>query len=383
MNIVIVTPFFNERLNNIKSKTKSSLTILAEELSKYANISIISSKIPGEKKIEEINPNLRIIRFKPTFFIPSLPYVLDILQFLKIIRICKKHGCNVLIGNSLQFFCCFSAAIASKIGNYPFICRIIGESSTTNRFLIDFIAKLYDHSFSKLILKIADKIFVQSKIMLKRPISLGIPSKKVVIVEDGVDLSKYDKNVKPNYLREEFNIAENNIVITFTSRLYKLKGIEDLIIVAKDIVNDYSNVIFLIAGTGPLYNKLVKETKDKDQIKILGYRKDVPNILALSNIHVHPSYSEGLSPSILEACAMGLPIVSTPVGSNPDLFANGIKGFLIEPGDIDNLKKSLIKLIEDKELRNEMGKNNERIIQEKYDLKKTALKFLEQLNISN
>ncbi|MFX1503844.1 MAG: hypothetical protein ACFFDH_22980, partial [Promethearchaeota archaeon] len=72
MNLVVVTPFFNEKPNR-----KSSLILLVKELSKYVDITIISSKVEGTKNKEVINPNLRIFRFKPTLYLPKLPYTLD------------------------------------------------------------------------------------------------------------------------------------------------------------------------------------------------------------------------------------------------------------------------------------------------------------------
>ncbi|MFW9829830.1 MAG: glycosyltransferase [Candidatus Thorarchaeota archaeon] len=149
--------------------------------------------------------------------------------------------------------------------------------------------------------------------------------------------------------------------------------------VANKLIKDYDNILFIIAGTGPLEKKLKIETKNEDRIKILGYRNDVPQILALSNIYAQPSYSEGLSPAILEACSYGLPIVSTYVGANPDLIINGINGFLIRPGDKIKLQKFLSILIDNRDLRVKMGKINKDLIKNNYDLKKTVKKFLSVL----
>ncbi|MHA1284894.1 MAG: glycosyltransferase [Promethearchaeota archaeon] len=379
MNIVSVTPFYDELIYGIKSKPNSSLILLSKELSKYEKNIIISSKIEDSKSLSKINSNLFIIRFKPLFYLPEIPYVLDPLLFIKIFKILKKYNCNVLIGYSLQFFSCFSAAISSKLFGCPFICRIIGTGTTSNKKLIDIISKLYDHSLARFTLKIAKKIFIQSENIKKQIPILNKYLKKTVIVEDGLDLSRYKEDINTDELKSEFKINKSNIIISFTSRLYKLKGIEDLIDVAKKIVKKKKNVIFLIVGTGPLEKKLKFETKTIESIKILGFRTDIPKILAISDIFVQPSYSEGLSLAILEACASGLPIITTNVGSNPDLIKNGKNGYLIKPGDRTSLEKYIIKLIENKKLREEMGKYNREMILKKYDLKKICLKFLLEL----
>ncbi|MFX1348605.1 MAG: glycosyltransferase family 4 protein [Promethearchaeota archaeon] len=202
---------------------------------------------------------------------------------------------------------------------------------------------------------------------------------KISIVEDGIDFARFSEIMNVESLRKRLKINNSKIIITFISRIFELKGIEDLLVVAKEILKEFENVIFIIAGRGSMEKKLEHEATITKNLLYLGYRKDVPNLLAISDIYVLPSYSEGLSPAILEAMASGLPIVTTNVGSNPDININGQYGCLINPGDQINLKKSIINLIQNESLRKEIGTLNKKIIQENFDLKKTALKFLEEI----
>ncbi len=369
-----MAPFFNEKPNR-----KSSLILLVNELSKYANIIIISSKVEGTKSKETINPNLRIYRFKPTIYLPKLPYTLDFILIKRILKICKKEKCDIIIGYSLQFLSCFSAVIAAKLSRIPFICRIVGASNTTNKNGIEILSKIYDKSFARITLKLSDKIFVQTKSLISRPIELGAPISKISIVEDGIDFSRFSGIEDEDSLRKKLKIDKSNIIITFISRIFELKGIEDLIVVAKQILKEHQNVNFLIAGRGSLEKKLEHEARITKNLLYLGYRKDVPNLLAISDIYVLPSYSEGLSPAILEAMASGLPVVTTNVGSNPDININGNHGNLINPGDQINLKKNIINFIQDETLRKKIGTINKKNIQMNFDLKKTALKFLGEI----
>ena len=284
--------------------------------------------------------------------------------------------CDILIGYSLQFFSCFSAAIAAKLNKIPFVCRIVGASATTNKGGIELFSKIYDKSLAKITLKLADIILVQTKSMIKRPLYLGASLSKIIVVEDGIDFTRFSGNINVKDIRKELNIDDSKIVISFISRLFELKGIEDLLDTAKEIIQEDESVIFLIAGMGSLERKVKREASLEKNLIYLGYRNDVPNLLAISDIYVLPSYSEGLSPAILEAMGSGLPVVTTNVGSNPDISINGEENYLFEPGDKLSLKKIMIRLIHDKSLREEMGKYNKKKIQQNFDLKDTTIKFL-------
>ena len=215
--------------------------------------------------------------------------------------------------------------------------------------------------------------------MMKRPLSLGADLSKIIIVEDGVNIRKFKMDKEKIKLKKEFNIDYSKVILIFASRLFELKGIEDLIIVAEDLVSKYNNIVFLIVGTGPLETKLRHRTDKIKDIMFLGYRNDIPKLLKMSDIFLLPSYSEGLSPAILEACASGLPIISTTVGSNPDIIKNGINGFLTEPGNKIELKNNIIKLVENKDLREKMGRNNKNLIIKNFDLNLVVEKFLLEL----
>ena len=352
---------------------------LVKELSKNIDITVISSKVEDTKSREVINSKLRIFRFKPQFYFSRLPYTIDIFLIQKILKVCKRKKCDVIIGYSLQFFSCFSAAIAAKLGGIPFVLRIVGASETTNRWGIDFFSKIYDNTLAKLTLKFAKKIFVQTKRMKERPLNLGAQSSRISVVEDGINLTKFSVTKGKKTIKQEFNVEDSRIVVTFISRLVQLKGIEDFITVAKELVKKFNDIVFFIVGTGPLERTLKKKTNNYNNIFFLGYRKDINIILKMSDIFVLPSYSEGLSPAILEACASALPIITTNVGSSPDIIENGVNGFLIEPGDKSRLKESIIILKNDKFLREDMGKENKKRIFENYQINKVANKFLLEL----
>ena len=94
--------------------------------------------------------------------------------------------------------------------------------------------------------------------------------------------------------------------------------------------------------------------------------KEIPDLLHRADIYVQPSRQEGLPNSVLEAMAMGLPIVATRISGNEDLVAEGENGLLVPPQDPEKLAHALSELIDDAGRRQKMGLYSRRIIEDKY-----------------
>ena len=166
---------------------------------------------------------------------------------------------------------------------------------------------------------------------------------------------------------------KNNINILFMGVLGRRKGSYDLIEAFIPIYNKFPNVSLMLGGDGEI-EKTFDTVKDKlidDRVKLMGWLQGQDKIDAFRNadIYILPSYNEGLPVSILEAMAAGLPIISTPVGGIPEAVIDGVNGYLIEPGDIESISNKIDKLCVDDSLREVMGKESIRLINEKFHLR--------------
>ena len=376
MDILIVSPFYNE-----SPQRKSGLIRLTKEMSKYpkVNITVISSRVEGAKKVEEINSHLKIYRFRPTLYMPNLPYIFDLFQLLKILRVCKKEQCDVIVGYSLQFFSCFCAAVSSVLLKRPFICRIVGESKTTKFGYLDFFSDIYDSVFGHLTLKLSDKILVQSKNMQKRPLELGTDPNKISIVADGIYPDTFKNKRDHAKIRRNIGIQNSKVIVSFISRLFKQKGVKDLLLIANQLSHDNKDILFLIAGRGSLEKKVERESKLSENILYLGFRNDVPDLLSISDIFILPSYTEGLSPAILEALASGVPVITTKVGANLDVLKDKVNGYIISAGKTEEMKEAILQLAKRESLRKKMGDQNVQKVIESFNIKNVARKFIEEL----
>ena len=142
-------------------------------------------------------------------------------------------------------------------------------------------------------------------------------------------------------------------------RLCERKGIYDLLPVVKILKDSVPGVTLQCCGSGET-EKVLREVEARhleDNVILRGWVEDSEKemLLKKSGIFVLPSYNEGLPVALLEAMAHGLPVVSTHVGGIPDAVENGEEGYLLEPGNQDQLIDSLLKLLRDDNLRQNMG----------------------------
>lgn len=117
----------------------------------------------------------------------------------------------------------------------------------------------------------------------------------------------------------------------------------------------------------------------KDRFFLLGHRYDIPEILKMADIFIHPSLREGLGIAALEAMSAGLPIISSNVQGLKDFIQNGRNGFVCAPSDINSYRNAIEQLLKDSDLRAKMSKNNI-VDSKKYDIQNSREQVLGILN---
>ncbi|HDR7607875.1 hypothetical protein S3E15_05153 [Bacillus mycoides] len=169
------------------------------------------------------------------------------------------------------------------------------------------------------------------------------------------------------------NNSEEGIYITTMGVLSQRKGTYDLIEVGAKLKGKIdSKYKFVLAGDGEIEKAQQKISElDLDDLFIIpGWvsdEKKIEDIYHKSVIYVLPSYNEGMPMSVLEAMSYGLPVISTDVGSIPSVVEKE-NGFIIKPGDIDELKNKIIYLLNDNSISNSMSEHNVEKISSKYNV---------------
>jgi glycosyltransferase involved in cell wall biosynthesis len=209
----------------------------------------------------------------------------------------------------------------------------------------------------------------------------GIKEEKINVIYNGIDISKFSSNHRTQ-IRKQLGI-DNNIVLTFTATFHPSKGHKYLLESVGMLKKNYPNVVLLLIGDGVLRSNLGALTKQlniEDNVRFLGYRTDIPDILSATDIYVHSSVEEGFGIAIIEAMAVGLPVVATNVGGIPEIITNGENGILVPPENPHALAEAIIDLIEHTEQRKILAEKGRQHVTANFTDEIMVKKYMEVYN---
>lgn len=186
----------------------------------------------------------------------------------------------------------------------------------------------------------------------------GVPTSKLGLIYNGVNLER--PYVDHMALRRKLGITETTLVLIIVANLIPYKGHADLLQalgkVAQNISQDWTLLcVGHDTGICQVLQSLSRTLNIIDNVKFLGKRDDVEQLLTISDIGILCSHEEGFPNSILEGMAMGLPMIVTDVGGNAEAIVDGITGLVVPPKDPLTLGKVIINLANDVALRQRIG----------------------------
>ncbi|HCG76369.1 MAG: hypothetical protein CO162_02405 [bacterium (Candidatus Ratteibacteria) CG_4_9_14_3_um_filter_41_21] len=272
------------------------------------------------------------------------------LNILKLILLLKKERFNIV--HMHGYFATTIGRIAARISGIPIL---VTHLHTTHYNL-----KLRNIIVDKILNLFTQKIICVSEAVKKSFIDTEDGAKgKFIVIYNGIDKKKYTLH----------QLDDRREIITTVSSLYPHKGHTHLLKAMKEVLTSFPRVRFWIVGEGPLKEKLKKEAINLEissQVSFLGKRKDIPEILSQSVLFVLPSLREGLPLTILEAIAVGLPVIATEVGGIPEAVIDKETGFLVPPENAEALAEAIINLLKNPKMMEEMGQKGRKIFEEKF-----------------
>ena len=226
---------------------------------------------------------------------------------------------------------------------------------------------------------IAARYIAVSHSLRKEMIQRGLAPDKILTVHNVPDVDALKSSNRQTgsklHVRQEYNIPPDAFLLVLVALLRPRKGVEVLITAMKKVVQYFPDAHLLLVGSddisedpdyGNRLRGLTAQLGLESNISFAGFRDDVPEILSQSNLMVLPSlFGEGLPMVILEAMTMGVAVIASRVEGVPEIIIDGKDGFLVEPGDSEQLSDKIIELIKDPVLLQDVGQRaREKILNE-------------------
>lgn len=313
-------------------------------------ITRLDNGLPKEGREEGFNIH-RILHRK-------IKFIGVVALWMKIVSLLKKIDPDIIhvqgIGIGLPAF------FAKKLLRKPFV--VWGQGSDI------YLPDIFTKQISRFVLKNADAVIALTESMEKK--MRKIYDREIFVIPNGINLEKIENISKENILKE-LKMKDDEKILLFVGSLRSVKGVKYLIESIKLINKKCKSVRLIIIGDGEERNSLEKRSNElnlEHQITFIGKvpHKKVMEYMIATDIFVLPSLSEGLSIVCLEAMFSGLPIIATKVGGLPEVVKDGRNGFLVEPKNPEEMAEKVLLLLEKKDLRKRISKNNREEIK-KYD----------------
>lgn len=289
-----------------------------------------------------------------------------------LLRVCKELHQSIKAFNPdvLQVWGLFSALFTSALKpfcKYKYVTAYIADADSPT--------SLKDRVSNKIGNYLADAIIGNSIAGIK---AYSAPQNKTSVIYNGFNEKRYEKVVDKLQKRKELGVNTNYMVCMVAS-FWKNKDYNSYIKAAKLIIENRKDISFLAVGKGPLLDEMENMIADNysKYIHFTGFRYDVDEILMASDLSILCSnHGEGISNTIMESMAWGVPVIATGTGGTPEIINDGINGILLPDNNPQYLADKIISLIDDDLRRMQMGANARVLVRNRFSLSRMTNEYM-------
>lgn len=286
----------------------------------------------------------------------------------------------------------FSAALVARLKRIPLVLEVNSPMALENkRFNKNgFHLPFFPERVEKLNLMSAKRVITVSQVLKDYFTDWGVPPERMQVVANGVDIETFRPDVDSDAVRRQ-NGFDGKIVLGFVGSFHYWHGVDLLEELVQGLSTRFPEVRFLLVGNGPLREKLEKSFQQKgltELVAFTGYvpHEKVPEYIAAMDVVIAP-YPQMeffyFSPlKLFEYMATGKPVVASRIGQISEIIVDNENGMLFEAGDLHDLIQKSARLIENKDLREKIGKQARQSIEEKYSWKVNAKQILQVIGQS-
>ena len=192
-----------------------------------------------------------------------------------------------------------------------------------------------------------------------------------------MNLDKFDilnKEKWGTYIKEKYQISNDQFVFGFVGRIKKEKGINELLFAFKEVVATYPNSVLFVIGqhddTSSIDKNILKWSMDCGNVMYTGQVNNVEEYYSAMDVFILPSYREGFGSVVIEAEALGVPVIVSDIPGPIDAMENMITGLIVKKGDTKDLVIAMIQMIKDKSLLQFFSQNAHNFAKNNFDSKK-------------
>jgi glycosyltransferase involved in cell wall biosynthesis len=239
------------------------------------------------------------------------------------------------------------------------------------------LKNIFDFFFGFNLLNDASKLIALTKTEAEEYKKMGVSENNIEIVPNGINISEYEKLPDRGIFRNRYGIKTDDKVVLYLGRIHKSKGIDLLVDAFSELSTQLTNVYLLLVGPDDGYKQsLIERTNKLGTSKILfpGFVTFDEKIAVFrdADVFVTPSFS-GFPVTFLEACACGVPIITTNKGDKLD-WINGNVGYVVDY-DRNQLSETIYKILSDKGLKSKFSKRGKQMVTEQFEWNNIVLKF--------
>jgi glycosyltransferase involved in cell wall biosynthesis len=297
---------------------------------------------------------------------------LNPVKLFRIVQIFRREKVGVLITNLSGDM--KVASIAGKLAGVPAIIYRRGSAipirnSPINRYL-----------FRKVITKIMANSQETKRTILANNPAL-VPEDKIRVIYNGVYLPRYHADVEPLY-----KASPKEVVLGSAGRLSEEKGHLYLLEMMSILASEALHFKLLIAGEGRLLHSLQRRTRKlgiEDRVEFLGFVENMPAFFRSLDLFLLPSHYEGFGYVVAEAMASSKPVVAFDIKSSSEIVVDGVTGYLTPRNNVVDMARRVLELAGNARLRQEMGNNGRRRVEEMFSFEKNQLEILDLITHSN
>lgn len=301
----------------------------------------VLSKIAAKNSIE-----IEHLKIKTSFTPSAIARLLNIIKHEKVNVICTHSGKDSMVG-----------AIAGRLSSVkPAIVRM-------RHLALPITSKITYSLLPHRIITVSE--YVRDYLVNKE----GIQANKVISIPTGIDLEKFNPDTVQAVSKKTLGLSHDSAIVGTIAILRRKKGHHTLLDAIPLVLKEFPRTNFLFVGDGPQRQNIEKRIEElgiADNVKLLGLRNDVPELLKIIDLFVLPTFEEALGTSFLEAMAMRKPVIGTRVGGIPEIVKDGISGILVEPENPIGLAAAIINLLNDKKQMEKIGNTGRKIVEENY-----------------